>query len=362
MKAKRIMTILLSLAMFTTIAPMTMAEEAVSLNCNVADATGVTNVGYIGSGLIELDFGKSVDSLTKEDVTLFVGEQEVENFEIETTTRGITIDPMYFSTINPAKNTESIYPTSGTACKIVINDEVLGEHEVNFTSGLILPVPYKENHRIVNVSSGLIPTLAEGFGFMSDRGSIGVLTDGVLYKNNWTHLFTAQRPTTDFTATAGDVFYRFDLGKGYKIAGIAIAGEQKSSGLNNFYAVECNNDPDTNIIVKNNAILWTGNYPNNQSVCIGYDFNTKVFTENEVLTNFNISDNESQYVHIGRAQIRGGITASEIMVWAMEKVQLQFEGTNIPEGTNSLFGEKNIKLDFNYAINVDTITDAIVIL
>lgn len=307
-----------------------------SFTSNVKDKTGITNVGADATELISVDFESAVNPLTKDNLELYVGDKSVDDFDIIPTENGFKLDPMYFSTLNAEKNAKNIYPQTESECRIVINGVTsadgtsLGKYSVNFTSGLILPVPYKENSKIMNVSQGIAPILADGvIENKYNRGNKEVVTDGKLY-GNWEDLITATFEKTQYN----QAILKLDLGTEYDIAGIALSGSAKNSGYNCFYAVECNNDPNTEIMTESNQILRL-TWINDKTDFIGYDIDTTEMTDNEILSNFSVGENKSRYVHVGTAIPRTGLDVSELMVWAyVEKVTLTPSLTSV--GNNGI--------------------------
>ena len=335
---------------------------------NVDGKTGVTNVGTDSVGLIKVDFGTAINTPTSDNITLYVDGKKVEDYEFTATETGITIDPMYFSTFNAAANSRNIYPSDETKCSISIsgvtdiNNVDLGEYTFDFTSGVILPIAYKENTRIENVALGVPPTLAEGVTENKhNRGNKETVTDGVLYNNTWQGMFS---PTFE-ASKANQIIYSLDLGAEYDIAGIALSGDDKGSGYNNFYAVGCDNISNAETM-ENDTLILKSTWTNSKVDYIGYNPQTSELTKNEILSNFNITDKRGRYIHVGTAIAnRKQVTASEIMVWAYVDVVDVGISSNVAGKTGiTNVGENSVgfvTLDFEDEVNVNSLNNVKII-
>lgn len=323
---KRFISALIAATMALSAMPMAFADGETAANntytVSTDGKTGVTNVGKDSIGLIEVTGLDADENVIK----LYVGDTEIENFETTATDNGFTIDPMYFSTWDDGVSKKSIYPTTETECKIVINGE---EH--TFTSSLIVPLAHKDGKKIINVAEGVVPNLREtSVGtdgstiYMAenknDRGNREVVTDGRVFADDWNNVFSP-RWVKDLTASTltevgsqtDRTIFTLDLGKKYEIVGAVLVPNEKSDSGNYGYKVGADNNEKTEKI----GVTILGLARNNES-------NLKTKTSKEVLTNFSINEtsgfenveNNYQYIHFGTLGEAKGSDISELMVYA----------------------------------------------
>ena len=260
----------------------------------VDGATGVTNIGLNESGYVEINFSEAMDAATlnKDSIVLTNSAGDVIEYVPAVNDGTIyKIDKKYLSSISKSNSGSSV----GTALRgdtftITLNSKAKAangraQSEYSFsltTAELVAPVSYVDGKKIIDVASRLPVETRYGINDSENVRDFG--TDG----NENTIVRIKDADDVAQNGTPSDKWtFRYDLGKTYDIAGVAIQNGNKFC----FRIVSLGGSNSENIENYTDATeyLKTGDYSNDAKTFV-YSF----FDKNE--------GNAARYIYGGHGK------------------------------------------------------------